>query len=152
MTGLDRTDPVIVGHLLAQHRELFARLLAARAAFTAADGGGPEGLRGIMDCLRELREHLACHFGQEESGGFLEESIARVPRLAAATGRVLAEHPALLAELDRLIETLATADISRLSWHQAARDFETFVEHLQAHERNENAVVQEGYNEDLGLD
>jgi hypothetical protein len=152
MTGLDRTDPVIVGHLLAQHRELFARLLAARTAFTAADGGGPERLRGVMDCLRGLREHVACHFGQEESGGFLEESIARVPRLAAAMGRVLDEHPALLAELDRLIETLATADISRLSWHQAARDFETFVEHLQAHERNENAVVQEGYNEDLGLD
>jgi hypothetical protein len=31
------------------------------------------------------------------------------------------------------------------------RDFEHFSATMTAHERSENAVVQEGYNEDLGL-
>ena len=64
---------------------------------------------------------------------------------------VLAEHPGLLAELDGLLDRLAARDIGTEAWRQAGRDFEVFASHLLAHERNENAVVQEGYNEDLGL-
>jgi hypothetical protein len=30
--------------------------------------------------------------------------------------------------------------------------FDVFMHRMQAHERAENAVVQQGYNEDLGLD
>jgi hypothetical protein len=74
-----------------------------------------------------------------------------MPRLSRAMQAVIGEHPGLLAELDGLIETVGVADISPLAWGQAARDFEAFAAHLLAHERNEHAVVQEGYNEDLGL-
>lgn len=141
----DRTDPVIVGHLLAQHRDLHERIVATRAAFVA----GPAAARAA---LVELRGHLAAHFRQEEQGGFLEESIARLPRLSAAATAAVREHPGLLAALDGLIERLAATDIPPTSWHRAGRDFEDFCGHLLAHERNENAVVQAGYNEDLGLD
>ncbi|MFM7108987.1 MAG: hemerythrin domain-containing protein [Planctomycetaceae bacterium] len=141
----DRTDPVILGHILAQHRELHERIVAARDAFAA----GPEAARRALD---GLRGHLASHFLQEERGGFLEESVTRLPRLTAAAAAAVREHPRLLAELDALIERLAVPDIPQASWHRAGRDFEDFCGHLLAHERNENAVVQEGYNEDLGLD
>jgi len=141
----ERTDPVIVGHLLSQHRELHEQISAARAAFAA----GRKQAHAALSCLRE---HLAAHFLQEERGGFLEDSIARMPRLAAAASRVVSEHPRLLAELDGLIERLAVPDIPAASWGRADRDFECFCARLLAHERNENAVVQEGYNEDLGLD
>lgn len=145
MATHDRTDPVILGHILAQHRDLHGQLAAARLGFAA----GPAEARGA---LVALREHLAAHFLQEERGGFLEDSIARLPRLAAAATATLREHPGLLAELDRLIECLAAPDIQPSSWVRAGRDFEEFCGHLVAHERNENAVVQEGFNEDLGLD
>ena len=145
MAPHDRTDPVILGHILAQHRELHEQLATARRAC----GAGP---REAVAALRTLREHLAAHFRQEERGGFLEESITRMPRLSAAARVVLGEHPSLLAELDRLIERLAVPDIPEASWNRAGRDFEDFCGHLVAHERNENAVVQEGFNEDLGLD
>ena len=141
----ERTDPVIVGHLLAQHRELHERISATRAAFAA-------GRKQAHAALCGLRGHLAAHFLREELGGFLEDSIARIPRLAAAAGRVIGEHPRLLAELDGLIERLAAPDISASSWGRADRDFARFCARLLAHERNENAVVQEGYNEDLGLE
>jgi len=68
-----------------------------------------------------------------------------------AVKEVLAEHPGLLAELDALIRGLPRHDISQASWDEANRDFEAFARHLMAHERSENAIVQEGYNEDLGL-
>ena len=140
-----RTDPVILGHILAQHRELHERIVAAREACAQ----GPAAARSA---LANLRDHLAAHFRQEEQGGFIEESITRLPRLSDAAAAAVREHPALLAEIDGLIERLAIADIPEASWTRAGRDFEDFCGHLLAHERNENAVVQAGFNEDLGLD
>lgn len=142
----DRTDPVILGHILAQHRELHEQITFARTAFSS----GPAA--AARRALETLRSHLAAHFRQEEHGGFLEESITRMPRLSPAAAGVLREHPALLAELDGLIESLTVPDIPASSWARAGRDFEGFCTHLLAHERNENAVVQAGYNEDLGLE
>jgi hypothetical protein len=151
MAGIDRTDPVILGHILAQHRELFDQITTIRGCLAAPWEAGATAAGEAAAALRSLREHLAGHFRQEECGGFLEESIARMPRLSRAMQAVIGEHPGLLAELDGLIETVGVADISPLAWGQAARDFEAFAAHLLAHERNEHAVVQEGYNEDLGL-
>ena len=105
----------------------------------------------LRAALESLRDHLRAHFRQEEAGGFLEESIARMPRLSAAVRTVMADHPALLAELDDLIAILAKAD-SAAAWDQIAAAAERFAHHLLDHDRNETAVVQEGYNEDLGLD
>ena len=105
----------------------------------------------VAKLLAELREHLREHFEQEETGGFLEESIARMPRLSGAASDVIADHPRLLAELDSLLESVGHRDTSDAAWSEASRGFSVFADHLLAHERNENAVVQAGYNEDLGF-
>lgn len=146
-----RVDPVILGHLLGQHRDLHARLLALRADFAAAHDANPPSAKAVRDRLLELRDHLRDHFVQEEQGGFLEESIARMPRLSVAAREVVAEHPRLLAELDTLLDKLPARDVRDASWDDAALGFAAFTEHLLAHERNENAVVQQGYNEDFGF-
>lgn len=151
MAMTDRPDPIILGHVLAEHRELFTRMQGLRTAFTAPLPATAARAAEARVALTNLREHLRVHFQQEEQGGFLEESIARMPRLAPAATAIMRQHPALLAELDALIETLARGDISAETWARAGRDFEHFSTTMQAHERSENAVVQEGYNEDLGL-
>ncbi len=148
MPSIDRADPVIMGHILAQHRELHCQLQAVKACLADA---GPWDAGRTAAALASLREHLQSHFAQEEAGGFLEESIARVPRLAAAARRVMADHAALLEELDGLIETLAAPD-SAAARDRVADGCERFMQHMLDHERSENAIVQEGYNEDLGLD
>jgi len=155
MASIDRSDPVILGHVLAEHRELFCQMSAIRSAFGGTAAPTRHHVERLIGAVSGLREHLRSHFTQEEEGGFLEESIARMPRLAAAATAIMKQHPALLAELDglvlRLREMLAPGDLSAAAWQQAGRDYECFAAHMQAHERSENAVVQEGYNEDLDL-
>lgn len=151
MAGFDRADPVIMGHILAQHRELHEQLTAVRHAFAASPAAVPDRPAILHERLVELRDHLHGHFRQEEAGGFMEESLARMPRLARAARAVLGQHPGLLAEIDRLIATLPAAAAPAADWNRAAADFERLADHILDHERQENAVVQEGYNEDLGL-
>jgi len=151
MAAIDRADPIIMGHILVGHRHLHDLVAAARAAFQAAGVAATGTTADVHERLVTLRHHLHSHFAEEESGGHLEESVSRMPRLNGAVKAVLAEHPALLAELDALILRLARREMPHASWEQAVRDFEAFARHLMAHERGENAVVQEGYNEDLGL-
>jgi len=146
-----RLDPVVLGHLLAEHRELHARLLELRAEFGRPRRPDAAGLDSLRGRLRGLREQLARHFSQEEHGGHLEESVARLPRLSPAVRAVVAEHPRLLADLDALLERLAVRDIRDASWTDAADAFATFTERLLDHERNENDVLQQGYNEDFGI-
>lgn len=151
MPSIERADPVILGHILAGHRELHEQVTAARVAFATTSACTEGHVRSARERLASLRDYLGRHFAQEEQGGYLEESLTRMPRLNHAVKAVLADHPALLARLDGLIERLSRPDIRQPSWEQAHRDFDAFAQHLVAHERNENAVVQEGYNEDLGL-
>ena len=151
MSSIDRSDPVILGHVLAEHRDLFNLMLCVRSSFAAAGGLTPDRRAAVLASLHHLRDHLCDHFAQEEEGGFLEESVARMPRLSAAVRSILCQHPALLAELDRVIADLESAPADAAAWTRADHAFEMFSAHMTAHERSENAVVQEGYNEDLGL-
>lgn len=154
MTPIDRTDPVIMGHILSEHRELFEQLSTLRTMLATESPPGCERLRELVRAIATLRRHLADHFRQEETGGFLEEAVARMPRLGSAASDVLGQHPQLLGELDAIVARFGDADVAPCAdaWLEVHRAFEGFMRRMQEHERAENAVVQQGYNEDLGLD
>jgi iron-sulfur cluster repair protein YtfE (RIC family) len=151
MASIDRSDPVILGHVLAEHRDLFHLLLSVRSALANAGPPTTDRRSEVLDSMHHLRDHLADHFAKEEQGGFLEEAVARIPRLSAAVQSILGQHPLLLANLDRVIEDLEASPADSGAWARANHDFEAFSARMTAHERSENAVVQSGYNEDLGL-
>lgn len=154
MPPIERPDPGFAGHLLAEHGELFQQLSRLRSAMADESPPGCERVREIVAAIRALRGRLDVHFRQEEEGGLLEESVARIPRLSAAAADVLAEHPRLLADLDAITVRFGGTDAAPCAdaWRGVRVAFATFVERMQAHERAENAVVQQGYNEDLGID
>lgn len=147
----DRSDPVILGHVLGEHRELHAAITAVRCLLEKGAGSPDACIDELVAALNALRAHLADHFAKEERGGFLEESVARMPRLSKAVAVIMADHPRLLAEIDALIESIPTTSMPPEAWRSCGDGFSRFAGHLVSHERNENAVVQEGYNEDLGL-
>ena len=151
MASINRSDPVILGHVLVEHRDLFNLLLSVRSALAAAGPPTPERRGDVLASMHELRDHLHDHFTQEEQGGFLEESVTRIPRLSVAVKSILGQHPGLLAELDCVIADLEASPVDSGAWARTDRGFATFSTRMTAHERSENAVVQAGYNEDLGL-
>jgi hypothetical protein len=151
MASIDRSDPVILGHVLVEHRDLFNLLLSVRSALAAAGPPTPDRHVEVLASMHELRYHLCDHFSQEEKGGFLEESVCRMPLLSAAVRSIVSQHPGLLAELDLVIEDFERSHADPQAWSRADRDFAAFSGHMTAHERSENAVVQAGYNVDLGL-
>lgn len=156
MLANDRPDQGLLGHVLCEHRDLHAAIAAVRSLLREPEPPGAERAERLEEEVDRLRDHVACHFRQEEHGGFMEESAVRLPRLSRRVRQVLAEHPSLLAELDGLVaESRALAgarpeDVPK-RWPTVSSTFEAFAHRLVEHERQENAVVQEGYNEDLGL-
>lgn len=147
----DRSDPVILGHVLGEHRELHAAINAVRCLLEKGADSPDACIDELVSALNALRSHLADHFAKEERGGFLEESVARMPRLSKSVAVIMADHPRLLEEIDALIESIPTTSMPPEAWRSCGEGFSRFAGHLVTHERNENAVVQEGYNEDLGL-
>jgi iron-sulfur cluster repair protein YtfE (RIC family) len=156
MLANDRPDQGLLGHVLCEHRDLHAAISAVRSLLREPGYPGVDRSEPLAAELCRLRDHVACHFRQEERGGFMEESAVRLPRLARRVRQVLAEHPPLLEELDALVSESRfmadrrPADVSK-HWNALSSNFEAFAQRLVDHERHENAVVQEGYNEDLGL-
>ena len=71
----DRSDPVILGHVLGEHRELHAAITAVRCLLEKGAGSPDACIDELVAALNALRAHLADHFAKEERGGFLEESV-----------------------------------------------------------------------------
>ena len=70
MASIDRSDPVILSHVLAEHRELFCQMMAVRSAIGDKAAFSRDRVETILAALYALREHLHCHFEQEEGGAF----------------------------------------------------------------------------------
>ena len=135
-----------VNHLVAEHRRLHAMLHQARASIMQS--GGPDrdaSVNDILHALRNIRSELAHHFAEEEAGGCLDEAVCHCPRLAAEAKRVEAEHPELLAEIDRLIAEALDSEQSVANRLSMERDFEQLYRQLCAHEAAENAILRQAF-------
>jgi hemerythrin len=93
------------------------------------------------DELKQLREELARHFQEEESGGCLEEAACRCPSLAHEVTMLEGQHRTLLHQLDALIT--ATPAKSLKVPMELFREFEA---QLLEHEAKEETIIRHGFN------
>ena len=138
-----------VDHLMVEHRRLHRLLLDARK--TIADAHSGEGNWGekAVKVLRDLRGTLQHHFAEEEEGGCLDEAVSFQPHLAPDVKRIEAEHPQLLAEIDRLIAQVEDGGKTPAQHLALTTAFDELCRELHTHEAAENEVLRRGFGANL---
>jgi hypothetical protein len=135
-----------VDHLISEHRRLHRMLHEAHRAIVGAHGlDGDASGADIVRVVRQVRDELEHHFAQEEGGGCLEEAVSRCPGLATESRRIEAEHPQLLAGVDRLIAQALDSDQSVQRRIELEVGFEELRRQLDAHETAENALLRKAF-------
>jgi hemerythrin len=135
-----------VDHLISEHRRLHRMLNQAHHAIVGAhqlkdDSTGQD----VVSVLRQVRGELEHHFAQEEGGGCLDEAVSHCPALSVESHRIEAEHPQLLAGVDRLIAQALDSDQSLQKRIELEVGFDELRRQLDAHEAAENALLRKGF-------
>ena len=128
-----------VDHLVAEHRRLHRILRHMRSAIVSSVGPDiTPSFAEVARILGRLRDELELHFTEEDAGGCFDEAVSRCPTLAPAAKGIAAEHPEILAEVNRLIDE--AKDLVPTIQNQAAMQqaFERLYQRLRAHENSEN--------------
>jgi hypothetical protein len=135
-----------IDHLVAEHRRLHGVLRHLRKSLVYAVG--PDEAPSFADTVRilvSLRDELARHFAQEEAGGCLDEAVSHRPQLSSEARRIEAEHPELLAEIDRLISQARQIEPTPVNQFALQREFERLFDRISAHEKSETELLRQGF-------
>jgi hypothetical protein len=92
-----------------------------------------------------LYDELKQHFAEEDAGGCLEEAVCHCPRLAAEAKRIEAEHPAILAEVNGLIEQGTNLPANNQNQFAIQQAFYRLYQRIRVHEAAENHLLAQGF-------
>jgi len=141
----DEESRCYVDHLVAEHRRLHAMLREMRAAIVGSiEPDGDPSFAKVAQVLGKLHGELEHHFAEEEKGGCLDEAVSRCPRLSPEARAIKAEHPEILAEIDRLIEQAAKLQPDHQNQFMIQQAFDRLYQRLCAHEAAENQLLAQG--------
>jgi iron-sulfur cluster repair protein YtfE (RIC family) len=105
----------------------------------------------IHTLLREFLNALIVHFWNEEDEGFFLEVTDNAPHLAGQADRLCVEHKQLLREVDELCRFAAAGSPSMVWWRELSARCHEVSRRLMRHEREENKLLQQAYQDDLGI-
>ncbi len=109
--------------------------------------------RRVAQMLGKVRDQLALHFSLEEAYGYFDDAIDVAPRLSRQAESLRSEHPKLYLAISELVEQAermlygerAAKEIGKL-----ADGFADFREQLQHHEEQEQTLIVQTLNEEIG--
>jgi iron-sulfur cluster repair protein YtfE (RIC family) len=111
----------------------------------------PEPTRDeIATLLHEFMSTLIVHFATEENDGFFDDVTAHAPQLASRAGKLCIEHKELLREADELYRFAAAGSPSMPWWRELHARCHEFSKRLMHHESDENGLLQEAHQSDIG--
>ena len=140
-TNPDDASRQSAGDLWREHVRLKRRLDALRD--TMAQETDQTRLANLLD---EFCLELETHFQHEETGDCFEQVVAVAPRLSERVDAVLRQHPALLAMLGDIVEMARQS----VKLETLLARFESFATKWLRHETEENDLLHEAYNVDIG--
>jgi Hemerythrin HHE cation binding domain len=107
----------------------------------------------LVELIGKLRDQLAMHFSLEEAYGYFDDALTEAPHLSRRAERLRAQHFDLYSEMCRMTERA-----EQLLYHEAPHSqirelgevFRDFSGRFHEHEANENDLILEALNEELG--
>ena len=127
--------------VLAEHKELRA------ITHEMKEAGSRDAL---LAHLEGLHSRAMQHFAREEApGGFYDSVLKQAPRHAAALEALRAQHTAFLDDAEHLIGRLRT-HAPKAPLDELVADANALAERFQDHESQENEMLLEVMNTDLG--
>lgn len=110
--------------------------------------------RHFAALLAKLRDQLAMHFSLEEAYGYFDEPLYVASHLSEQAQSLRRQHGELYEEISGLAE--AAANISSANDHlqvirKLAHRVLDFHRRLEDHETQENSLIAEAYNLDIGV-
>ena len=105
----------------------------------------------VAPALAEFAEHVQAHFvHEEEEEGFFDALVEQAPRLKLRADALIEEHAEMSRELARLQRHAKPGVASAEWWSTLSEEFDSFWQLFRRHERTENDLVQEAFNDDIG--
>lgn len=136
-----------------QRREALLDALAGVEAALAAPAFDVRWRDGVGDALSSLHTTLEQHAAATEApDGFLNQVRDDAPRLSNQVNRLAAEHAALIADSERLLDRLARAPSAQVM-EEIADVREQAIDLLAAivrHRQRGADLIYEAYNVDVG--
>lgn len=106
--------------------------------------------RNLVSLLNALAVHLQMHFEFEESDGYFSDLARTTPHVSATVEKLLREHEVMLKQVDALVTMAREAFAKAHDTSDLAEQFSLFCDQLTNHEHEENKLIQDVYNVDIG--
>jgi iron-sulfur cluster repair protein YtfE (RIC family) len=101
--------------------------------------------------LREFMTALIVHFSSEEDEeGFFAEVMKWAPRLSGQADQLYVEHRQLLHDAEELCRFASAGSPSMPWWRELQSRTHEFCRRLMKHEHDENKLLQEAHQRDIG--
>jgi hypothetical protein len=140
------TQSATIEHILQEHNALREKLQRIHSVLAEPEPAQEE----IENLLHDFLSTLMVHFANEEGDGFFAEITAHAPRLAAKSGKLCTEHRQLLHEAGELCRFAAAGSPSMVWWRELKCRTQDFCDRMRQHEREENGLLQEAHQTDIG--
>ncbi len=127
------------GKLLSEHHELLDNICSVRDWVGGVTELGMPRFGELGSRLIPLREELALHFAEEESGRYSEEAPFDTSEKML---ELREQHQGILKQLDLLIGKLRAKEPEFRSWQAAVEQVELLIAEICHHERHETSVIQ----------
>ena len=125
--------------LLSEHQGLILSIRSVRDWVRGVTELGMPRFGELGSRLTPLREELAAHFLEEESGRYSGEApFDTAEKMAELKG----QHRTILQQLDSLIWKLRATEPEFRSWQAAVGQVESLIAEICEHERHETSVLQ----------
>jgi hypothetical protein len=101
--------------------------------------------------LQHFHGELIDHFWNEQNDGFFADVVTQAPNLTTQARKLCAEHRAILLKVSELARFAAAGYGSEAWWRELKSRFQVFSKLLMRHESDENSLLQQAHQHDIGV-